>query len=111
MFCLVAALIYSAQQLGLPLPDWINNYVNDFLCMPIVLVVCQYVLLYIKSDEDIGIPLALIMAITLYISIYFEYYLPSVNPRYTADFIDIILYFSGAAIFYLTENLVWKRHD
>jgi hypothetical protein len=31
---------------------------------------------------------------------YFEYYLPEVNQRYTADWIDVIFYFSGGLFFF-----------
>lgn len=33
---LITTIIYIAQHLQLPFPDWMYNYVNDFLCMPIV---------------------------------------------------------------------------
>jgi len=100
----MATFIYVMQQIGLPLPRLVNNYVNDFLCMPIVLFICQFIVRKIKSSNTIIIPLPVILLITAYFSFYFEYYLPNFNFRYTGDFIDVILYFLGAAFFYWTQN-------
>lgn len=104
VFCLLAGLIHVAQQVSFVLPSWINNYMNDFFCMPLVLFVCQYAVRKIKSNRGLRLPLSLIFSVTLYYAIYFEYYLPKVSPRYTGDPVDVILYFSGSLFFYFMEN-------
>ncbi len=104
VFVLLGALIYTFQQSGWPLPSWVNNYVNDFLCMPIVLFVCRFAVRKLRSDRHLQLSLPLIFTVTLYYALYFEYYLPTVNLRYTADPFDVILYFSGSLYFYLMEN-------
>ncbi|MDT7829884.1 hypothetical protein RQM65_14515 [Pricia sp. S334] len=104
-FCLLAGCIYTAQRMGLPLPWWINNHVNDFLCMPIVLFICQYSVRKLKAEPAIQLSLPLILCVTLYYALFFEYYLPKVNPRYTADFWDVVLYFLGALFFYRMEKV------
>ena len=108
IFCLLAGLIHLAQQWSLALPLWVNNYMNDFFCMPIVLFVCQYAVRKLKSHLKFRLSLPLILSVTLYYAIYFEYYLPKINPRYTADPLDVVLYFLGALFFYFTENRVRK---
>ncbi|WP_147415810.1 hypothetical protein [Ulvibacterium marinum] len=86
------------------LPEWTNNYLNDFLCMPIVLFMGQFAIRKLKGNNTLRLPWPLILTLTLFYSVYFEYYLPRINLRYTADFLDVVLYFSGSAFFYLMEN-------
>ncbi len=59
VFCLLAGLIHMAQQWSLALPSWINNYMNDFFCMPIVLFVCQYTVRKLKSNMEFQLSLPL----------------------------------------------------
>ncbi len=74
--------------------------------MPIVLVVCLYLVRFIKSNRTLRIPLPVVVAMTLYFALYFEYYLPKVTDRYTSDFIDVLLYFGGATFFLLVEKRI-----
>ena len=97
-------VIYACQATGMSLPGWINNYVNDFLCLPIVLYIAQSGVRYLRNDERVRIPLTLVFFMALLYSVYFEGYLPRDNPRYTSDWIDIALYFSGAGVFYLLNR-------
>lgn len=99
VFVLVALLVYTAQQLALPLPSLVNNYLNDLLCMPIVLSICQYAVRFLKKNTSLQIPVTLVVTLTLCYAVYFEWLLPQVNPRYTADGIDVFLYFLGALFF------------
>lgn len=97
---LIAFIIYVVSKLQLPLPNWIYFYVNDFLCMPIVLGICLAVLRVIKNTENLYIPFGIVIGLTTYFAIYFEWLMPQVNDRYTADIVDVILYFIGALLFY-----------
>lgn len=101
---IIASCIYTAQQLEIALPALINNYVNDFLCLPIVLSICCYLIRIVKRDTYFKLSLFTILSVTTYYSVYFEYYLPKVNPRYTADIIDVLLYFSGALVYYIMQD-------
>lgn len=100
---LVSLTIYTLQYLKFPLPLWINSYVNDLLCMPIVLFICKEVVSYIFKRK-IFLSLSLIIVLTLYYSWYFEYYLPKINTRYTGDYIDVFLYFIGSLLFYTQQS-------
>jgi hypothetical protein len=97
---LTAVLIYTMQQLSFPLPAVINNYVNDLLCLPLLLGAMEFIIKWLKKDKFFKFPISFVILLASYYSIYFEYYLPKVNPRYTADWIDVILYFLGGLIFY-----------
>ncbi len=77
--------------------------------MPVVLTICLVVLQKLRNNLNLRIPIFAIASLTLYYMIYFEWYLPKVNSRYTADFIDVILYALGAIIFYLMQNKWIKK--
>jgi len=71
ILCGFAITVYIAQKIGLPLPNLIANYLNDFLCMPIVFKICQYLIIYLKSDIKIKIPIPLQILLTLLYCIFF----------------------------------------
>lgn len=104
VFLAVAGVIYCCQRLNVSIPDWVNNYVNDLICMPIVLYVCQTSVRYLRKEKHIFLPFPLILFIAVGYSIYFEYFLPERNLRYTADAVDVVLYGMGALFFYFMEN-------
>lgn len=100
----LGAYIYTVKQWGWELPSWVANYMNDFLCMPIVLFICRWVVCRLRSNKELQLPFPLILLLTMYFVVYFEYYLPQVNMRYTADIWDVVLYFSGSLFFYMMEK-------
>lgn len=101
---LLATAIYLGQRLQVALPDWVNFYVNDFLCMPIVLSLCLAVLRLVKKNETLYVPLSVVVVLTLYFSVYFEWLMPQTNTRYTSDLIDVALYFIGAILFFKLQK-------
>ncbi|MEB3346368.1 hypothetical protein U6A24_12900 [Aquimarina gracilis] len=111
VFTVIATVIYGMQQLGFTLTAILQNYTNDFLCMPIVFYVCQYVVRFIKSDDHVQLPISLLFVVTLLYSWYFEWYLPLCHNRYTADPIDVVLYFAGMLFFYGIEYRRSARFD
>ena len=100
LICVVALTIYVMQKLNTALPSLIDNYINDFLCLPIVLGGISFVIQRLKKDNKYRFPFAFIIFMAAYYSFFFEYYLPKHNPRYTGDWIDVLLYFSGALAFF-----------
>lgn len=100
----VATLIYIAQKMSVPLPALVNNYMNDILCMPIVLHSCQLVLSYIKSNKGIFAPIQIKITLTIIFGIYFELILPLYNIRYTSDWVDVVMYFSGMLLYNYVES-------
>ena len=104
LISIVAIILYAGPRLGLIPPALLNNYLNDFLCMPIVLTLCQKSIAFIKSDKHICIPIALQFLLTLLFSVYFEYVLPTLNARYTSDPVDVVLYFLGTLCYFILER-------
>jgi hypothetical protein len=102
---LIALSIYVMQRSGFQLPSLINNYVNDLLCLPLTLGVITYIIRDFKKDNSFELSIGFIVLLTGYYSFYFEYYLPQFNSRYTADFIDVVLYFIGGFAFFFRDKM------
>ena len=106
LMAIVAFGIFSIQKSGIYLPEILNNYLNDLLCLPLVLGVISFMIRRFKKDKSFRLPMFFVLLMALYYSIYFEYYLPKVNERYTSDWIDVMLYFVGAVGFYRYERIL-----
>jgi len=104
---LVAFAIYIAQKFVLPLPNWVYFYVNDFLCMPIVLSLCLATIRIIKRTESLYVPLLIVLILTTYFTLYFEWLMPKLNTRYTFDKFDIVLYYLGALLFFRYQKILF----
>jgi len=100
LLTLFLCLLATKHLLHIQLPTIINSYANDLLCMPIVLTICLIAVQKIKKDDSIRLSLFTIISLTLYYAIYFEYYQPQINPRYTSDGWDIVMYSLGSLFFY-----------
>jgi hypothetical protein len=44
-----------------------------------------------------------IFSLTTFYAIYFEIYLPKVEPRYTGDVLDVVMYVAGSLLFYFLQ--------
>ncbi|WP_317171726.1 hypothetical protein [Flavobacterium kayseriense] len=100
----IACSIFILQKAQRPLPQWVNNYWNDLLCIPLVLGALTYSIRWLKKDDKFEFSLGFVIVLSSYYAIYFEYYLPKNNSRYTSDWIDVLLYFSGGLLFYLFQK-------
>ncbi|RDI56599.1 hypothetical protein IQ02_01158 [Flavobacterium glaciei] len=93
----------------MPLPTIINNYVNDLLFLPLTLGAITYLIHWLKKDVFFELSFVFVLLLASCYSFYFEYYLPRLNPRYTADWIDVILYFSGAFAYFFCGKIESRR--
>ena len=108
LICIATAnFIYFSSLFNLQLPYWIRFYVNDALCMPIVLSFCLLSVRLIKADQKIYLPILPILILTLFYALLFEWLLPQTNPRYTADWIDVGLYTLGGLVFYGVQKKLY----
>lgn len=104
IFSLLFLIVYTCQKLEVALPAIINNHLNDFLCLPIVLHLCRQTVRRFTGYKAYTLSLFTSLSVAAYYAAYFEYFMPKVNSRYTADLIDVILYFSGAALYYILQR-------
>ena len=90
-------------------PDFIRFHLTDLLFVPAMALFALIAVRLVKNDLSLKITPLLVFFQTVIISIYFELYLPYYSPRaneYTSDFIDIIMYFSGALLFLVLQKRI-----
>ena len=100
----IALTIYTMQRLNLSLPTIVNNYGNDLLYLPLVLGAIEFLIRRLKRDSSFKLSLGFVIFLACAYSIYFEYYLPKANARYTADWIDVFLYLVGGIGYFFIGN-------
>lgn len=91
------------------LPVWIENYGTDLLCMPIILTLVLVGVRLIKKDDQLVLPLFSILIITIFWSVYFEYYLPQKSDGHTADIWDVVMYTTGSVAFIVWQKMKAKK--
>ncbi len=96
---LVALFVYITRWLPIELPNLIQFYLNDLLCMPVVLSLCLAAIRFYKKSMYLYVPIPVAYALTVFYIIYFEWILPQINDRYTGDIIDVALYLIGTTVF------------
>lgn len=104
---LLCAFVYSLNVFYLQQTfhnGFLKFYLNDLLCMPLVLVATAFLQrtlfrkpAYCLTGVQVGLA-------SVYFSVMFEGFIPLVNARYTADFLDVICYCSGGGLFYIFGN-------
>ena len=104
IMCIAALTIYTLQRLQVSVPFIVNNYGNDLLYLPLVLGAIEYIIRRLKKDSSFKLPIGFVIFLACSYSFYFEYYLPKINPRYTADWIDEILYFVGGIAYFFIAS-------
>lgn len=112
-YFLIALVLYIAVHLGrlfdYPPLTWINSYLTDFLCMPIILTLCLVGVRFVKQIPHFSLSPFMIFGMTLFYAILFEWILPNGSSTYTSDFLDVIMYFAGAGVYWLICS--FKRQD
>jgi hypothetical protein len=84
-------------------PWWIQHYLDDLLCLPLVLTVTLFVLRFFYGPR-VHLSWNQVAFTVLYFSLAFEVFFPKFMPRYTGDWVDAILYAAGGVIFYKFLN-------
>lgn len=80
----------------------VHAYMDDMCIIPITLTLG--LASYRIIDEKYRLTQWHIWSVVAAFAIYFELYLPSTSPAYTADILDVLMYSLGGAIFSRTVN-------
>jgi cobalamin biosynthesis protein CobD/CbiB len=105
----IYVLIRLLRKNDYPLPHWINGHLTDLICLPIVLMICLAVVRVLKRNSFIEIKPGLIALICLEYALIFEWILPQKSRIYTADWIDVVMYFLGGLIFFFIQPIFRKE--
>lgn len=110
LFLVLAALTISneiIERAGFSIP-FVNSYLDDLACLPVVLTLALAFLRSFFTSPGYSLSKIQIAIAVIYISVVFEWILPSVSSRYTRDYADIIMYVTGAVLF---GRYINKKHS
>ncbi|MCC9138512.1 magnesium citrate secondary transporter [Pontibacter silvestris] len=82
----------------------LHAYLDDLLCMPIVLTIALAAERVYFQNPQYVIPLHYIIGAVVAFGAFFELLLPFIYTKHIADIADVVAYAAGAAIFQLTIN-------
>jgi hypothetical protein len=86
------------------IPIFFKNYFSDLLFLPLVLIICLAVILYVKKETALKLTFLMVITLTLFYSWFFEIYAPKIYPNQIGDLIDVVMYFIGAIIFLIYQK-------
>ncbi len=102
--CLIWLIVFILRKSGHTLP-YLNGYVTDVFAIPVIANLglwFQRVAIY-KSNYYV-LSAWHVVFIVVYLSVVFEGILPWLSTKYTADWIDVVLYTIGGGVFYWMMN-------
>lgn len=108
-FLLAVALVLINRMMlefGLIIP-LVQSYLDDLLCFPILLTIGLAMYRVVWPNYRLT-PWHIWPTVALF-SIYFEWYLPTVNAGFTSDLLDVFMYAFGALAFEILINLPSER--
>lgn len=103
--CLTLFAAYKLFEIYNPAIPFLHTHLEDILALPIILksaLLTIHVLL--PKYRHYVIPLRDSLFILVAFSLYYELYLPAMDPRFTADIWDVLCYVAGLFIFELWMN-------
>ncbi len=97
---LLYIVVHYCRNQGILLPEYMNSYLTDFLCMPIILTFCLLGVRFFKKLPEFQLSVTMIVGMTAFYAVLFEFVLPNSNNQYTVDPIDVVMYTAGAVLYY-----------
>lgn len=95
---LLFAAQFAAQRMGLHVP-WVHAYLDDLLCMPLMLF--PVLLLFRRRfGEGYTFPPVYLILTWVALCMVFEIIVPLRNPHFTADDRDMLCYGLGGVLFW-----------
>ena len=89
--------------------DFLRYHLTDLLFVPAMGFFALTFIRFIKQDHTLTISPLLIFIQVIFVSLYFEWYLPSYSPKrfewYTSDLIDVGMYFLGGFLFLVIQRV------
>lgn len=106
---LISAAIYGfikALKFTVGIPDLIDSYATDLLCLPLVLSCALVAIRFLFRDQKIVLSIGMIIVAFVAFSVLFEWILPSESVIYTADLWDVVAYGLGGICFYFLQKKI-----
>lgn len=90
------------------LPEVLNSHLTDLICLPIILMICLNAIRFLKRNAEFQLGILPIAILVIEYSLIFELIAPYYSNLYTADMLDILMYFMGAIFFYFIQAIKKK---
>jgi hypothetical protein len=107
-------LYFSARLLRIhfdAIPIFFKYYFTDLLFIPTVSIFALIFVRLIKRNNTILISAWLIGVLIVWLSLYFEWYLPTYKSHihpYTSDWIDVLMYCFGGLLFLWMQKKIFQ---
>jgi hypothetical protein len=88
----------------IPVPIFLSHHFADLLCMPLLLSVVVIGMRWVKSIPSLTLNLWMVVCAVLAVGFVFEYWLPQISQRYTADGLDLWMYGVGGGLFWVFQT-------
>ena len=102
--CLIYFVTRYLKSTDLELPFFIKNHLTDLLCMPIILTLCLAFVRLLKRLPNYTLTPFMIISMTVFYAVLFEYIQPLTNPNQTGDWIDVGMYGLGGFGYWLIQK-------
>ena len=87
-----------------PTQNFSNHYLADLICMPIIFYIVEGLFRVLKINASLSLP-KIIFGVA-YFSFLFEFLLPQLSEKYTADWLDVIMYGLGGFLYFLSIKIL-----
>lgn len=104
LFFALLFLINQALELGGVFIPLLFSYLDDLLAMPLVLTLILAAERTYFRNNSFVLPGSWVAIAVVAFSVFFEILLPPFFPKHTADWLDVVAYTLGGALFYITIN-------
>ena len=84
------------------IPDFFKYHFTDLIFVPTTALLGLLGVRVLKRDNTLTISLGLVSALVVFVSFYFEWYLPVYKQHlhpYTSDTVDVLMYAFGGLLF------------
>lgn len=104
---IVYFVVRYVRMMALLNSDFINFHLTDLLFVPAMCLFALIAVRWIKKDDSISIKPWMVGVQIVFVSVYFEWYLPNYRSQihpYTSDITDVLMYFLGGVIFLMIQR-------
>ncbi|MGI8601197.1 MAG: hypothetical protein ACR2KB_18225 [Chitinophagaceae bacterium] len=112
LICLLVFILHQVSQyiFKIPLP-FLNNYLDNFLAMPVILSLLLAEKKYIYKQKDQKLSLIFVIIATLYIALVTEWLFPFLSERFTTDCYDLVFYSLGSVFYCFFMNKIPVKEE
>jgi Na+-transporting NADH:ubiquinone oxidoreductase subunit NqrB len=101
--------VQYSRKTGLLIPELINSYLTDFICLPLLLSINTFIIRRVFKKKTFTPNYWMVINVILLFFLVFEILLPTSSSKYTQDWWDGLFYLFGGILFKLLIDLENKN--